>query len=190
MNSVLTLIKTVKEDLASHRGEWSRPGFQTLAVHRFGNWVKTIKPKPLRAVPSVLAKSLHVFCRNVYGIELPFEASVGRRVVFEHQHGIVIHGNAVIQDGCTIRQGVTLGIKSTDNVQDAPILSRNVDVGAGAKILGRVYVGHDVKIGANAVVTKSVPPYTTVVGCNKLIRSATGLNSFVDEFIEKYENVV
>ncbi len=164
MNSVITLLKTIREDLTAHRGEWTRPGFQTLAVHRFGNWTKTIRRRPLRAVPSLLAKTMHIFCRNFYGIELPFEASVGRRVVIEHQGSIVVHGGSVIGDGCTIRQGVTLGIRSTNNVQDAPILSRNVDVGAGAKILGQVYIGHDVKIGANSVVLKSVAPHTTVVG--------------------------
>lgn len=164
MQNPLTLLQTIREDLSTHRGEWSRPGFQTLAVHRIGNWVKTIKPKAIRAPLYQLAKVGHVFCRNVYGIELPFEAIVGRKVVFEHQGGIVVHGNAIIGDHCTIRQGVTLGIKNTSDPTKAPYLCNSVDVGAGAKILGDVWLGTHAKIGANAVVTKSVNPYTTVAG--------------------------
>jgi serine O-acetyltransferase len=169
MQSPITLLRTLREDLASHQGEWTRPGFQTLAVHRFGRWTKTIRRRPLRAVPSLLAKTAHVFCRNVYGIELPFETSVGRSVVFEHQGGIVIHGNSVIGDGCTIRQGVTLGCKTVDAHWEAPQLGKNVDIGAGAKILGKVTLGDGCTVGANSVITKNVSPGTTVVGNNKTV---------------------
>ena len=164
MQSPIALLQTIREDLQAHRGEWSRPGFQSLAVHRFGNWQKTIKNKALRAPFYAAAKALHVFTRNFYGIELPFEAKIGQRVVIEHQGGIVVHGNSVIGDDCTIRQGVTLGIRSTDRVTEAPWLLPGTDVGAGAKILGMVIVGPNAKIGANAVVTKDVPRDATAVG--------------------------
>jgi serine O-acetyltransferase len=164
MQSPITLLQTIREDLTAHRGEWSRPGFQSLAVHRFGNWQKTIKNKTLRAPFYAAAKALHVFTRNFYGIELPFEAKIGRRVVFEHQHGIVVHGNAKIGDDCVIRQGVTLGIRSMDAVSEAPWLLPGTDVGAGAKILGMVIVGPNAKVGANAVVVKDIPRDSTAVG--------------------------
>jgi serine O-acetyltransferase len=169
MQNPLSLLFQIKEDLAAHRGEWSRPGFQALAVHRFGNWQRTIKTKAIRAPLNLLAKTAHVFCRNVYGIELPFEAKVGRRVVFEHQHGIVIHGNSTIGDDCVIRQGVTLGCKTVDAHWEAPQLGRGVDVGAGSKILGKVTLGESCTVGANAVISKHVPPNVTVVGHNKVI---------------------
>jgi serine O-acetyltransferase len=171
MQSPLTLLRTIREDLAAHHGEWARPGFHAIAAHRFGNWTKTIKHRPLRAVPSLLAKTMHVFCRNVYGIELPFEASVGRRVVLEHQHGIIVHGNATIGDDCVLRQGVTLGCKTVDAHWEAPQLGRGVDVGAGAKILGKVTLGEGCTVGANSVITKHVAPRATVVGNNKVIAS-------------------
>jgi serine O-acetyltransferase len=191
MQNPLTLFRTIREDLQAHRGEWSRPGFQTLAVHRFGNWTKTIESKAIRAPLCLAAKMAHVFCRNVYGIELPFEASVGRRVVFEHQSGIVVHGNASIGDDCILRQGCTLGIKSVDRLQDAPKLGDRVNVGCGAVILGDVHVGNDCVVGANAVITKDVPPAVTVVGNNKWLDfDIQASSSFVDEFIKKYEHVV
>lgn len=167
MQPFSSLVKTIKEDLDAHRGEWSRPGFHTLAVYRFGRWTKSIKSRAVRAPLSALAKSGHVFCRNFYGIELPFEAKVGRWVTIEHQGSIVVHGNAEIGDLCILRQGCTLGMKDVNRPYEAPTLGKGVSVGAGATILGNVVVGDNCNIGANSVVTKSVPEAVTVVGCNK-----------------------
>ena len=103
-------------------------------------------------------------CRNHYGIELPYNAKIGRRVIFEHQHGIVIHGNCEIGDDCYIRQGCTLGNRSLDRIHDAPKLGERVNVGAGAKILGAVTLGDGSSVGANAVVLCDVPAGATAVG--------------------------
>jgi serine acetyltransferase len=151
----MKLLALIKEDLAAHRGEWSRPGFQALLVHRLGNASRLMRR---------LMKIAHVLVRNFYGIELPFEAKIGRRVVFEHQHGIVVHGNCIIGDDCIIRQGVTLGMRRMDRPLDAPIIAAGVNVGAGAKILGKVTIGSYATIGANAVVLKDVAPGTLWVG--------------------------
>jgi serine acetyltransferase len=113
---------------------------------------------------SICSRALFTAVRNFYGIELPFTASIGRRVVFEHQHGIVVHGNSVIGDDCIIRQGVTLGIRRMDRLTEAPVLGRGVNVGAGAKILGRVFVGDHADIGANAVVLEDVPARALAIG--------------------------
>lgn len=164
MQSLSSLLSTIKEDLTAHQGEWSRPGFQTLAVYRIGRWTKTIKTKAIRAPLYKLARIGHVFCRNFYGIELPFEASVGHKVIIEHQGNIVIHGASIIGDHCVIRQGCTLGIKDIRRPTEAPILDVGVDVGCGAKIIGPIVVGHCAKIGANSVVLKNVPSHTTVAG--------------------------
>jgi serine O-acetyltransferase len=86
----------------------------------------TVRPKVLRAPFSILYRMLFRRCRNVYGIELPYSAKIGRRVVFEHQHGIVIHGHCEIGDDCTIRQGCTLGNKTLDRPHDAPKLGNRV----------------------------------------------------------------
>ncbi len=167
---MVSLISQVVEDYVAHGRDWTKPGFQAVAVHRFGRWKKTIKSKMVRAPLTVLADSMRVFVRNVYGIELPFEATIGRRVIFEHQHGIVIHGNTIIGNDCIIRQGVTMGIRSLDDVTAAPQLGDGVDVGCGAKILGSVKIGGQAKIGANAVVLTHVPPYATAIGVPAKIR--------------------
>ncbi len=158
------LLALIREDYAAHRRDWTRPGFRAVAVHRFGVWRMTVRPKALRAPLSLLYRMMHRRVRNHYGIELPYSATVGRRVVFEHQSGVVIHGNAVIGDGCVIRQGVTLGIRREDRPTEAPVLGRGVSVGAGAVVLGAVHLGDGCSIGANAVVLKDVPAGATAVG--------------------------
>lgn len=123
-----------------------------------------VKPMLLRAPLSVLYRTLFRGVRNFYGIELPYTAQIGRRVIFEHQHGIVVHGATVIGDDCIIRQGVTLGIRTLDKLGDAPILGKKVNVGAGAKVIGNVRVGDGANIGANAVVLEDVPARGLAVG--------------------------
>ena len=153
-----------REDLSAHQGDWTRPGFRSVAVHRFGQWRMGIRPKLLRAPFSLIYRVLFRRCRNIYGIELPYSVHLGRRVIIEHQAGIVVHGSAVIGDDCILRQGVTIGNNGLNHPQDAPVIGKRVNIGAGAKILGPVCIGDDAVIGANAVVLHDVPAGTTVVG--------------------------
>lgn len=158
------LFALVREDFDAHRRDWTRPGFRAIAVYRFGVWRMGVRPKVLRAPLSVLYRMMFRRVRNHYGIELPYSARVGRGVVFEHQSGIVIHGNSVIGDGCIIRQGVTLGIRREDDLDGAPVLGKRVNVGVGAVLLGRIRIGNDAQIGANSVVLKDVPAGAKVGG--------------------------
>lgn len=153
----------LREDWIAHQRDWTRPGFRALAIYRFGCW-RYSQPAGVRHFLGFVHRVLFRFARNVYGIELPASARIGRRVVFEHQSGIVVHGNAIIGDDCVIRQNVTLGNRHRDRLFDAPELGCRVDVGAGAKVLGRVRVGDDARIGANAVVLEDVPAGATAVG--------------------------
>jgi len=148
----MSLFEQIKDDWINHGKDWTKPGFRALAYHRFGNWRMTVKPKLLRAPLSILYRFLYRRARNLYGIELPYSAQIGQGVVFEHQHGIVIHGNAVIGNNCTIRQGVTIGNRYMDRPTEAPVIGNNVNIGAGAKLLGKITIGDNANIGANAVV--------------------------------------
>ena len=108
-----------------------------------------------------------IFCRIRFPIHLP------------HPYGIVIHSKTVIGSGVTVMQQVTLGGKSPEE-PDAPVIEDDVRIGAGAKILGRVRIGRGAIIGANAVVTRNVPTYATVVGANRILRAppTTGDQTF------------
>ncbi|MDB4985447.1 MAG: cysE 1 [Myxococcaceae bacterium] len=162
--AVPSLWQLIREDFVAHGSDITRPGFQAVAIYRFGVWRMTVEPKPLRAPLSIAYRALYRTVRNLYGIELPYSAKIGRRVIFEHQHGIVVHGQTVIGDDCIIRQGVTLGIRSMERLTEAPVLGRGVNVGAGAKIIGPVQIGDGASIGANAVVLKDVPAGALAIG--------------------------
>ena len=154
----------IVSDWKAHGCDWTKPGFRALAYYRFGVWRMSVKPALLRAPLSIFYRFLYRRARNLYGIEVPYSANIGQNVVFEHQHGIVVHGDAVIGDGCIIRQGVTIGNRNLDKPFDAPKLGINVNIGAGAKILGGITIGDNANIGANAVVLKDVEEGQTVVG--------------------------
>lgn len=162
-SSLRELWEYALEDYEMHERDLSRPGFRALLVYRFGNWRMHIR-KPWRAPFTLVYRTMFRFVRNHYGVEIPFSAKIGRRVVIEHQGDIVIHGCTVIGDDCVIRQGVTLGNRHMHAPFDAPVLGQRVNVGAGAKLLGGIRVGDDASIGANSVVLKDVPAGGTAVG--------------------------
>ncbi|PKH85168.1 serine O-acetyltransferase [Colwellia sp. Bg11-28] len=163
----MILIEKIKNDWINHGKDWTKPGFRALAYHRFGNWRMTVKPKILRAPLSIIYRFLYRRARNLYGIELPYDAQIGQGVIIEHQHGIVVHGNSVIGDNCTIRQGVTIGNRYMNKPTEAPIIGNNVNIGAGAKLLGNITIGDNANIGANAVVIHNVAQDTLYVGFPK-----------------------
>jgi serine O-acetyltransferase len=134
-----------------------------MVVYRFGRWRYTIRQRWMRLPFSFLYKVLKPFSEILTGIELPCEATVGKRFRIDHFGGIVVSGDAAFGDDCVIRNGVTVGLRNT-GVRGAPILGNRVDVGAGAKILGTIRIGDDVAIGANAVVLKDVPANSIAVG--------------------------
>lgn len=162
------------EDYRAHERDWTRPGFRAMAVYRFGVWRMRIRQRLWRWPLSVLYRYLFRRIRNGYGIELPYSAHIGRRVIIEHQSGIVIHGNSRIGDDCIIRQGVTLGNRRLDEPMAAPVLGCGVNVGAGAKILGGVSIGDHATIGANAVVLDDVPAHGVAVGIPARVLAGQG----------------
>jgi serine O-acetyltransferase len=142
-----------------------RPGFHAVATHRVATWLRTV-PRPLRVLLAPVVTVLYLWNRNVYGIELPAETVVGRRLRISHQGGIVIHGSARIGDDCVIRQNVTIGAVNPERASHAPTLGTGVEVGAGAAIIGRVTVGDGARIGPNSVIMSNVPAGSTAFAPN------------------------
>ena len=91
-----------------------------------------------------------------------------RDVIMPHPYGIVIHSKAVLGEGVVIMQQVTIGARNVDD--RAPVIEDNVFIGAGAKVLGGIRIGRHCIIGANAVVTHDMPPGSTVIGINQIIK--------------------
>lgn len=104
-----------------------------------------------------------VFVIGLFNTELHVSDKISDDIILFHPYGIVISGSAEIKSGVVIRQQVTIGNKG-EKSNDNPIIEENVDIGAGAKIIGGITIGKNSKIGANAVVTKSFPPNSIIVG--------------------------
>lgn len=99
--------------------------------------------------------------RVINSCDIPSKTKIGKDVAFKHNAlGVVINEYTVIGDGCVIYQNVTFAGKD----KKRPILGKNVMVGAGAVILGGVFLGDNAKVGANAVVTSDIPEGKTAVG--------------------------
>jgi len=98
----------------------------------------------------------HRFWSTVSGADIPLNTKIGGGLLIPHPNGIVIHPGSIIGQNCLIFQQVTIAGK----VQ----IGYHVDIGAGAKILGPVVIGDNVRIGANSVVTKDVPAWSSVAG--------------------------
>ena len=110
------------------------------------------------------AKIVAAFGRMMTGVEIHPGATIGSGLFTDHATGVVIGETAEVGDDVTLYQGVTLGGTSLEKTKRHPTLGDRVIVGAGAKVLGPVTIGDDSRIGANAVVVKSVPPNSVVVG--------------------------
>ena len=153
----------IRADLRAHGGHWGAQGFWALLVYRYGRWRYGIRPVWLRKPFSLLYHVLYKLVQILTGIELPCEAEIGRNFVIDHFGGIVISGYARFGDNCRIRNGVTVGLRHVDQPV-APWIGDDVDIGAGAKILGGIRIGNRVAIGANAVVLCDVPDDAVAVG--------------------------
>lgn len=110
-----------------------------------------------------LARFVQEFSRWLTGVEIHPGARIGKRLVIDHGMGIVIGETAEIGDDCIIFHGVNLGGVKFNQGKRHPTIGNRVLIGSGAKILGPITVGDGARVGANAVVTKSIPAGKTVV---------------------------
>lgn len=154
----------LREDLETHEGDWLSQGFWAVGVHRFGNWRMGIRNKILRMPFTILYKFLFKWVEWTCGISLRYTTKVGRRVHIWH-HGGMILGAREIGNDVHIRQNTTFGVaRRGDPRWLKPIIGDRADIGTGAVIVGGITIGHDSVVGANAVVTKDVPPNHVAVG--------------------------
>jgi serine O-acetyltransferase len=133
------------------------PGFHARQIHRLSHALYE------RRVPLVPRLVSHVG-RFLTGIEIHPGARIGEGLFIDHGMGVVIGETAEIGNDCHLYQGVTLGGTSTRREKRHPTLADNVVVGAGAELIGAIYVGENARIGAGSVVVTNVPANATVVG--------------------------
>jgi serine O-acetyltransferase len=138
------------------------PGFQAVAVYRFGQWAKQ-RNLAIRLLADPLYIFLNFWIKIAWGIGLPRSARIGKGFYIGHFGAIQISGAAQIGANCNISQEVTIGVSGTGNNRGVPIIGDNVYIAPGAKIFGLIRIGNNVKIGANAVVYKDIPDNAVVV---------------------------
>jgi serine O-acetyltransferase len=154
----------IVEDLKAQREGLLGFGFWALLIYRFGHARFAIRNRYVRLPWTLLYMVLNKLGEAAFGIVIGSTATIGRRLSIEHHGGIVIHGSTIIGDDCMLRHGVTLGNAGREDPLGAPTIGNRVELGAGAKILGRLSIGDDAIVGANAVVTRDVPAGAVVGG--------------------------
>lgn len=164
----MAVLHTIKEDIATIYEKdpaannifeilLCYPGLHALLLHRIAHklhiWHVPILPRLMSHVS-----------RFITGIEIHPGASIGKRFFIDHGMGVVIGETTIIGDDVLLYQGVTLGGTGKEHGKRHPTLKNNIVVGSGAKILGNITIGNNVRVGASSVVISDVPDDSTVVG--------------------------
>ncbi len=154
------LVAVFERDPACHR--FLQPllyfkGFQAIQAYRLGHWL-------WRQGRKDLAYFVQMRVSEVFGIDIHPAARVGRGIMIDHAHSIVIGETAVVGDNVSMLHSVTLGGTGKEDDDRHPKIGCGVLIGAGAKVLGNITVGHCSRIAAGSVVLEDVPPMKTVAG--------------------------
>ncbi|MBL8269722.1 serine O-acetyltransferase [Steroidobacter sp.] len=132
------------------------PGVHAVLVLRFGQWSRR-RHKLLRILFDPIYAILDFFIHVLWGIEIPRSAKIGPGLYIGHYGGITVSSIAVIGRDCNLSQNITIGVSGAGAKRGAPTLGDNVYVAPGARLVGKIVIGNNVKIGANAVIHKDLP---------------------------------
>ncbi len=154
------LMAVYERDPACHR--YLQPvlffkGYQAVQAYRIGHWLWNGGRRDL-------AYFVQMRVSEVFGVDIHPNARIGRGLMIDHAHSIVIGETAVVGDNVSMLHSVTLGGTGKEDGDRHPKIGNGVLIGAGAKVLGNIRVGHCSRIAAGSVVLDEVPPNTTVAG--------------------------
>jgi serine O-acetyltransferase len=154
------VVAVYERDAASHR--FLQPllyfkGFRAIQAHRVAHWLWTTGRRDM-------AYFVQMRASEVFGVDIHPGARLGRGIMIDHAHSIVIGETAVVGDNVSMLHSVTLGGTGKEDDDRHPKIGDGVLIGAGAKVLGNIRVGHCSRIAAGSVVLEDVPPMKTVAG--------------------------
>lgn len=132
-------------------------GFQAIQAYRIGHWM-------WREGRRDFAYYIQMRVSEVYGVDIHPAARIGRGIMIDHAHSIVIGETAVVGDNVSMLHSVTLGGTGKEDDDRHPKIGNGVLIGAGAKVLGNIRIGNCSRIAAGSVVLHEVPPCKTVAG--------------------------
>jgi serine O-acetyltransferase len=171
-------IEVILERDPAARSTWEvallYPGLHALLAHR-------VSHRLWRRGSHLPARAVSQAARWATGIEIHPAATLGEGVFIDHGAGVVIGETAEVGDDVTIYHGVTLGGTSLERGKRHPTIGDRVTIGAGAKVLGNLTVGHDSRIGANAVLVRSVDDNSVVVGVPGQVIARTHKHTAADK---------
>ncbi|MCF8477470.1 MAG: serine O-acetyltransferase [Pseudolabrys sp.] len=142
-------------------------GFHAIQTHRLAHWLLSKGRKDF---------ALYLQSRSsaIFQCDINPAAKIGRGIFLDHATGLVVGETAVVDDDVSILHDVTLGGTGKEDEDRHPKIRQGVMIGAGAKILGNIEVGHCARIAAGSVVIKPVPHNTTVAGVPAKVVGAAG----------------
>jgi len=154
------ILAVFERDPACHR--YIQPllfykGFQAVQAYRLAHWFWVHDRKDL-------AYFMQMRTSEVFGVDIHPAAQIGRGLMIDHAHSIVIGETAVVGDNVSMLHSVTLGGTGKDDHDRHPKIGNNVMLGAGAKVLGNIKVGNCSRVAAGSVVLHAVPACKTVAG--------------------------
>ena len=132
-------------------------GYQALQAYRIGHWLWDQGRRDM-------AYFVQMRCSEVFGVDIHPAARMGTGVMIDHAHSIVIGETAVVGNDVSMLHSVTLGGTGKEDGDRHPKIGNGVMIGAGAKVLGNIHVGHNSRIAAGSVVLMDIPPCKTVAG--------------------------
>lgn len=154
------LVAVRERDPACHR--FLQPllffkGYQAIQAYRIGHWLWHQGRRDM-------AYFMQMRVSEAFGVDIHPAAQIGRGIMIDHAHSIVIGETAVVGDNVSMLHSVTLGGTGKEDDDRHPKIEDGVLIGAGAKVLGNIRVGHCSRIAAGSVVLEEVPPMKTVAG--------------------------
>lgn len=155
------------------------PGYKYTVLMRSCGYLRT-KGWAKAALLYPLAKLMLLRCRYKYGIAIPEYTQIGPGLYINRFGGVMVNGDSIIGANCNLTHGAMLGQANRGARAGSPILGDRVFVAAGAKVVGRVSIGSDCVIGANAVVTKDTPSSAVVVGIPAQVISLDGSAGYIN----------
>jgi serine O-acetyltransferase len=155
-------VALVAEDYRTNGESLLSPGFWSVAVHRFGNWRMSIKPKVLRGPMTALYRAAYRGVIALWGIDLPYNVKVGRRFRLGH-HGCMVLGAGEFGDDVTVSHSITVGLSRRSETK-VPKIGNRVELGPGVCIVGGIKIGDGCYVGANTVVSRDLPDNSAVLG--------------------------
>jgi serine O-acetyltransferase len=160
------MLKNFRSDYKRYKKEVGfvlhEPSIIIVFLYRIRRSINSVGFLPVRILLKIFTEPFYLFLTPFFGIHLPKKCEIGPGLMIYHFGGIILNSYTKMGSNCTIRHNVTIG--NRHEIDDVPVIGDDVNIGAGAVLIGRIKIGNHVDVGANAVVLTDVPDDHIAVG--------------------------